>query len=515
MTADDKATGRARLLFAWLVALTCYRMWVAGGLGVSLYVDEAQYWTWAQDLDWGYFSKPPVIGWLIALSTAVFGDGLVAVKLPALLLYAGTSWLVFLLGRQLFDERIGLRCALAFSLMPFTAIFSLFVSTDAPLLFCWALGVLAFARALALDRWRDWLLMGVAVGLGTMSKYTMLSFGACALLYLLVNRERRRQLGNPRLWTAVGLACLLILPNILWNWANDFPTLHHTADITHVNGHNDKSGNALEFLAGQFGSLGPLIAIAFIATIIVLVRHPRDGKYRARQSPGRPKTALAPSGGGASLTGRAGGTFLLHAFSLPLLGIVLLQAFRSEANGNWAAPAFITACVLAVHWLSRFKARWWIAAVAINAFATVTLYHYQDLFRAIGKPLTAKLDPLKRARGWPQLAQQLRPILAAHPDAIVVAENRTLIAHMRYELRDMRTDFLAWKPQPRAQDHYQLTAPFSTADMSRTVIFITQSNPAPVAERFASQEKLAYLTVQGASFRREMSVVLLKGFRGY
>ncbi|GAA5160362.1 hypothetical protein GCM10025770_08010 [Viridibacterium curvum] len=486
MAAGSKGTGRARLLFAWLVALTCYRMWVAGGLGVSLYVDEAQYWTWAQDLDWGYFSKPPVIGWLIALSTAVFGDGLLAVKLPALLLYAGTSWLVFLLGRQLFDERIGLRCALTFSLLPFTAIFSLFVSTDAPLLFCWALGVLAFSRAIALDRWRDWLLMGVAVGLGTLSKYTMLSFGACALLYLLVDPERRRQLGNPRLWTAVGLACLLILPNILWNWAHDFPTLHHTADITHVDGHNDKSGNALEFIAGQIGSLGPLLAIAFIATIVVLIRHPRDDRYQ-----------------------------LLHAFSLPLLGIVLLQAFRSEANGNWAAPAFITACVLAVHWLSRFKARWWMAAVAINAFAMVMLYHYQDIFRWMDKPLTAKLDPLKRARGWPQLAQQLRPILAAHPDAIVVAENRTLIAHMRYELRDMRTDFLAWKPQPRAQDHYQLTTPFSADEMSRTVIFITQSDPAPVAERFASQEKLAYLTVQGASFRREMSVVLLKGFRGY
>ena len=55
--------------------------------GVTLYVDEAQYWTWAQNLDWGYFSKPPVIAWLIAASTALFGDGILAVKLSAILLY--------------------------------------------------------------------------------------------------------------------------------------------------------------------------------------------------------------------------------------------------------------------------------------------------------------------------------------------------------------------------------------------------------------------------------------------
>jgi 4-amino-4-deoxy-L-arabinose transferase-like glycosyltransferase len=485
-TPATPALPRGRLLFAWLLFLTVYRLWLVPHLGITLYVDEAQYWTWAKDLDWGYFSKPPLIGWLIAACTAVFGDGVLAVKLAGMLCYPATAWVVFLLGRQLFDERIGLRCALAFSLLPFVSGLGLFVSTDAPLLFFWALAVLAFSRALALDRWGDWLLLGVAVGLGTMSKYTMLAFGACALLYLLAEKDRRRQIGNPRLWAAIGVAVLLVLPNLLWNWANDFPTLHHTADITHVDGSNQKSGNALEFLLGQFVSLGPLLAIAFVASIIVMLRNLRDSKQQ-----------------------------FLHAFCLPLLGLVLLQALRSEANSNWAAPAFVTATVLAVHWLSRFKARWWIAAMALNGVLMVAAYHLPDAYRWAGESIPRKLDVLKRARGWDQLAIQLRPILAAHPDAIVLASNRTLIAHMRYELRDMRTEFVAWKPQARPQDHYQLIAPLDTADLGRSVILITQEEPAAIAGRFTSQERLAYITVQGASFRREMSVVLLTGFRGY
>ncbi|MCK6389176.1 MAG: hypothetical protein L6Q65_16485, partial [Zoogloea sp.] len=67
--------------------LTAYRLWVIQHLGIDLYVDEVQYWTWSQALDWGYFSKPPVIAALIAASTALLGNGLIAIKLPSLLLY--------------------------------------------------------------------------------------------------------------------------------------------------------------------------------------------------------------------------------------------------------------------------------------------------------------------------------------------------------------------------------------------------------------------------------------------
>ncbi|MEC5388031.1 glycosyltransferase family 39 protein [Uliginosibacterium sp. H3] len=486
-TTGLPARSGAGMLLMWLGIVTFYRIWVLPRLGITLYVDEAQYWTWAQQLDWGYFSKPPVVAWLIAASTALFGDDLVAVKLSAILLYPATAWLLFVLGRQLFDTRVGLRSAVAFSLLPFVSGLGLFVSTDAPLLFFWALAILALVRATSMDRWRDWLLLGVALGLGVMSKYTMLAFGASALLYLLLSPQRRAQLGNPRLWAAIALAAVLVMPNVLWNWSHDFPTLRHTADITHVEGINDKGGNVGEFLLAQLASLGPGFALAFLAGLVVAWQQRRDGRMQ-----------------------------LLVCFSLPLLAIVFLQALRSEANGNWAAPAFVTATVLAVVFLSRLKTRWWIVVIALNAGLMLTVYHVRDIYRIAGKPVPASLDILKRARAWDVLARQLRPIFAAHPDAMLLTENRTLMAHLLYELRDMHLQHAAWKPQAIPQDHYQLTTPLGPEDLGRSAILVTQSGSAGVIERFSSHQTLAHVSViAGPKLRREVDVILLEGFRGY
>jgi len=475
------------MLLAWLTLVTLYRIWVLPRLGITLYVDEAQYWTWAQQLDWGYFSKPPVIAWLIAASTAAFGDSMVAVKLPAILLYPATAWLLFLLGRQLFDARIGMRCAVAFSLLPFVSGLGLFVSTDAPLLFFWTLAILALVRASLLDRWRDWLLLGVALGLGIMSKYTMLAFSASALFYLLLTPQRRAQLRNPRLWAAVALACVLVLPNVLWNWEHDFPTLRHTADITHVEGLNEKNGNLGEFLLAQFASLGPGFALAFLAALGMAWQQRRDERMQ-----------------------------LLVCFSLPLLGIVFVQALRSEANGNWAAPAFITASMLAVVLLSRLKLRWWLLALALNASMMLVVYHVKDIYRMAGKPAPSQLDILKRAKAWDILARQLRPVLAEHPDAMLLTENRTLMAHLLYELRDMHLQHAAWKPQAAPHDHYQLTVPLTDDDRGRSAILITQTNPVALLERFNSHQTLAHVSVMaGPKLRREVDVILLEGFKGY
>ena len=106
------------LLLVIGMLITAYRLWVVRHLGIDLYVDEAYYWGWSKSLDWGYFSKPPVIAALIAASTAVFGDGILAVKLPALLLYPATSLVIAAIGTRLFDARVGFWSGLAFLTMP-------------------------------------------------------------------------------------------------------------------------------------------------------------------------------------------------------------------------------------------------------------------------------------------------------------------------------------------------------------------------------------------------------------
>ncbi|MFT4172551.1 MAG: glycosyltransferase family 39 protein [Rhodocyclaceae bacterium] len=475
------------LLLLWLVLLTAYRLWVIPRLGITLYVDEAQYWTWSQALDWGYYSKPPVVAWLIAASTALFGHGILAIKLPSLILYPATAWLVFRLGTRLFDARIGFRAGVAFSLLPIVSALGLFVSTDAPLMFFWALAISAWVNALDRNYWRDWLLLGVAVGLGIMSKYTMAAFGLSALLYLLVEPARRRVLASPRLWAAVALAALLVAPNILWNWSHDFPTLRHTADITHVEGVNDKSGNLGEFLGAQAGSLGPGIALAFVLGVVGALRLRAESRMQ-----------------------------LLLCFSLPLLLLVVVQAARSEANGNWAAPALYTANLLAAVWLSRHRLRWWLVAIGINAVLMVGVYHLGDILHLAGKPITSRIDPYKRARGWTQLADALRPYMAANPHALLLADNRTLLAHMLYELRDQNPDYAAWAPGTHPQDHYQLVRPLGNEAQARPILLLAGNGGASIMARFTTATPLGHITVGvEPGLRRELDVILLEGFKGY
>lgn len=478
------------LLTVVLVLLAAYRMWVIPRLGATLYVDEAQYWTWAQSLDWGYYSKPPLIAWLIRLCTTLFGNGLVAVKLPALILYPATAWVLFLLGKTLFDVRIGFRAGLAFALIPLVSLLGLGVSTDAPLLFCWTAAMLYLARAIGSDRMTDWLMLGVTVGMGIMAKYTMAAFAVSALLYLLPDAKRRRILTHPGLWIAIVVATLIVLPNIVWNWAHDFPTLHHTADITHVEGGNNKHGNAGEFILAQIGSLGPIFALAFLAGLKLAFHRLRDRRYQ----------------------------FLL-CFSLPLLALVLVQSLRSEANGNWAAPGLVTALVLATVWLSQRRRShwWWAAALSFNALIMIAAYHHADFFRLAGIQQTARLDPVKRMKGWDVLAQQIRPLLVSHHDAVLLTTDRTMMAHLLYQLRDFNPDHLAWAPNQRPADHYQLTTPLTEAASSRPLLLVTQDEKCQdVLDRFSRHEVLAIIEVNvEPGLVRKAWVILLEGFNGY
>ena len=85
---------------AAVAAITLVRLAVVGFAGLELDFEEAQYWFWAQDPAWGYFSKPPLIAWLIAGVTAVCGDGEACIRLPSPLLHAATALVVGAIGAR-------------------------------------------------------------------------------------------------------------------------------------------------------------------------------------------------------------------------------------------------------------------------------------------------------------------------------------------------------------------------------------------------------------------------------
>jgi len=384
---------------AGIALVTAWRLLLLPFDSADLFVDDAQYWLWGQELSWGYYSKPPLIGWILRLSTEVGSDATFWIRAPLPLIHAGTAVVVALIGRRLSGARVGAIAGLAFASLPAVALGSLLVSTDTPMLFCFALAMLAWLR-LAESRSPRWaLVLGGAVGVGLLAKYAMIYFPLTAgLAALLVPWAR---IGWRDAGVAAALALAVVAPNLAWNATNDFATLQHTADNADWQGLRLDVPGLLGFLAGQFAVAGPVI---FAAYLVALTRVGTD--------PGRRYLALV---------------------SVPILGVVSVQALVSGANANWAAAAHVGALLLAVGLLVR-RPRLLALGLAINLAVTVALpvaAVYADRWRIGSGNLV-----LARYVGRGDLSRKAAAVAREAGVDTLVSGNRAMLADFFYTLRD-------------------------------------------------------------------------------
>lgn len=505
------ASNRRPLLESWqalvalAVALTLYRAWLVGHIGFTLFYDEAQYWDWSRELAWGYYSKPPMIAALIKLSTSLFGDGVVGVKLSSMLLYPVSAIVVGLLARDL-NPRAGVTAAALFLCMPITSLMGLFTTTDASLLLFWALASWALWRAQTTDSLGWWAAVGLACGLGLLSKYTMAAFGISALAVLWLVPGPRKGLMRLGPWLSVVLAAAVLSPNLVWNAANDFPTLKHTADITTRAHRSGGIKEALEFLVGQSLLLGPLGAWwAWLGLR-------RVGRSNA--------TATASD---AAATPPGSRAFLL-LLTLPLIALAVAQAVKAHAHLNWAAPALVGLVVLSALALhtpvgeQRGKALKWV--LASNLILAAIVAHAGDIAHLAGRPLPSRLDAFVRMRGWDQAFAQVREqvpsLVTQNARPTVLAEDRVLLAQSAYQWRDLNVRPVAWNPRGGMEDHYELTTKLRP-EAGRQWLLLTQTGAADdITARFDHAEAVAQARIEVAPGRFiELHAFLLSGFKGY
>ena len=454
--------GWPALLLA-LAALTLYRAWVIMHNQLPLFFDEAQYWTWSREPAWGYYSKPPMVAWVIRLFAA-FGDSELAVRLGTLLLHPMTALLVCATGWRMFDRATGLLAALLFISLPLVGFNSLFMTTDAPLFFFWAMTVWALWRALHGNAWRDWLLAGAAAGLGMLSKYSMAIFLAsvCLLLCLPAYRSQWR---NARLYAACLLALLIFLPNIWWNAQANFVSFRHTVEISQLDRGLFHPARLAEFIGAQLACMGP---IAFVLLLGALAskrtwRDPRLG--------------------------------FLAAFSLPFLAVICLQALMAKANPNWAAPAYFGGTLLVAARCPARRRSLLAVAIGINLVFLSVFYHYRELAPAAGIELTRKSDPYSRLLGWPSVGAAVQQVLAHNPDAKLAVVTRDEFALLSYYAHPPADRLRIWNPERRTANHFHMVADVAT-DVGANFIFATrqQLDGAP-ASAFQSWSALGTISV--------------------
>lgn len=388
---------RGQHVLNWRVAafgvvgfLTLVRVVYAGT--VDLLPEEAYYWNYAQHPALSYLDHPPMVAWLIAAGTSTFGDTEFGVRAGAIVCWVATSVFAFLLARDMVGKSAAIVTLLLLAALPFYFAVGLIMTPDAPLTACWA-GALFFTfRAIVLERRRAWWGIGVCVGLGLLSKYTIAPLGPVALIVLLSDRESRRWLRRPEPWCAAAIAGLLFTPVLVWNATHDWSSFVFQGTRRWT----DDPEFSLHLLIGSAGLL--LTPIGLAAAIGVFVRSRGVGQPGSGQPCHRART------------------FALAATGVPLLVFVVFS-LSHEPKLNWTGPVWlgvlplIAAEIVAFPKLKstrldRIGHRLWRPTIAASMLLYVTALHYF----AIGLPGPAYVGGLAVPLAWEELAIEVESL---------------------------------------------------------------------------------------------------------
>ena len=442
---------------AFVGALTAIRVIGLFLSPVELYPEEAQYWLWSRHLDFGYFSKPPMIAWLIRASTTLGGDREAFVRLLAPLSHAVAAIALQRACARLYGGWTGFWAAVLYSLMPGVQLSAAVVATDAPLMAFCALAVWAYSawltapRASARVRWAA--MLGVAIGLAGLSKYAVIYLVLGLALHAGLISSVRRRWRPIEVAATVGLALLVLSPNLIWNAAHGFQTLSHTAadaawqpepgaKAAHVaatahggHGHKFDPRQAPGFVLSQLGVFGPIPFVALVVGVVLWVR--RRPEERADR--------------------------MLLLLTLPALVLILFESLVARANANWAAVAYVPGAALTAAWLVRWRAWRTLSAVLVSQGAIVALFFAAGTSPALANKV-GLANSFKRARGWEAVAalvdaqaSRIGPV-----DSIAVDDRFTFNALAYYRRRataDAATPLQMWVRENRPHNEAETVAP--------------------------------------------------------
>ncbi len=337
--------------------------------GLELYSDEAYYWLWSRRPAFGYFDHPPMVAWLVGLSSALV-PGETGVRLLFFLCGGLAVGFSALAARELSaDPRAPFLAALLAAAAPLLNLTGALALPDAPVEAAYAAATWLVARA----RGRGWLVAAVPVGLALLSKYTAALLAPALVLLVAWDGELRRDLRRPWPWAAALLAIAIFAPCLAWNARHGFASIRF--QLQHGFGGEFSAPAFLRYLGALALGPGPAVAVLGIA-----------GLARSRSSAEKRVAA---------------------ATLLPL-AVTTWSALRGPVEANWAALAYPGLCAAAGAALCRMP---WRAARAI---ATGSLLF--GLALAGGLALEVR-DPrlapaaspvVERLHGWREFAERAR-----------------------------------------------------------------------------------------------------------
>lgn len=500
----------AGFIFA-LAAISIFRIYYILNGPLDLSPDEAHYWEWSRRLDLSYYSKGPLIAYLIYVGTSVFGDNVFGIRIMAVLFSVLSSVLLYKLIKDIYNSISAAAAgAILFQVIPLFAPFGVIFSIDSPFIFLWILSFYVFWVGIKnstrhpdneppshVSGYKIWLLLGVTTGLGLLAKYTMAFFFLCGFLFFVFS-DKRWLLGTLKPYLAVLTAALIFSPVIVWNIQNDWVTLKHTAGHVGVaEGFNLSIKTFIEFLASQVGVITPLILILMMYRLFRQFNS--DYSYKA-----------------------------LFFFSVPVIAFFLLKSLQGKVQANWAMHGYITALIAFSGYylnsgLKKHKAAAILAGVGIIIALTVTVIsHYPSILN-----LPVKSDPTSRLKGWKTLGNEVSKVyfpLSKEGEVIIFSDSYQVSSQLAFYVKgkpetycinlgrrmnqyDLWPDMNSRIQQIRAQDN----------ETPINAIFVRTGNtdmPQEMLKSFERFEKRILTVYDKKNVLREYSIFICYNFKG-
>ena len=378
----------------------------------SLSGDESHYWQWSKSLDISYYSKGPLMAYLISASTSLFGDTEFAVRAPALLCSVLTS-LVLYSGLKVVS---GAQAALLTFILIRTSVFfftlGLFMTSDPPAILFWLGSLVLSYKAVTEDKQISWVLAGLCAAVAVLSKYTALVIFPSLLFFLLFTPALRKHILSLGFIVGALLSFAGLIPTIFWNMKNSWVNFSHNAGhVVSQKGFALKLKYLPELLGGQIGLIGPLLFVILVWSLVIGLKKWREGD---------------------SIAG------LFVSFCLPLLVVCLGVSLGKRVYANWPMPLWLSLFFLFSYLVSSFKEQRESTlfkkilkpSIYLNSFLCLVC---ALLFMGVTFGLPVKVLTTKKLAGWSELGAHVAKVQQEiDKESVIIADSYELASSLSF-----------------------------------------------------------------------------------
>jgi hypothetical protein len=444
-SSEGKVTPEQWLRFGYVFigAMLAVRLTYLATDKLDLTEDEAYQWVWSKHPALSYYSKPLMIALVQWLGTGIWGDTEFGVRFFSPVIAAVLSLLLLRFMTREVSAKAAVVLLLILTATPLTAVGATLMTIDPLSVLFWTAAMMAGWKAVqSVGTTRQWLWVGLWTGLGLLSKYTnLLQLAAWALVFILWS-PARVHLRKPGPWLALGIVVLASLPIVIWNQQHGWITAQHVASDGSLNKPLElKLRYFWEFIGVEAALLNPVFFIGTIWAAAATLP-------RLRRDPLR---------------------LFLFCMGAPVVALYLALSFHSRILPNWIAPAVVPwFCLMVIYWsrsrpeMGRRASGFLKIGLGLGIPLVVLMHDTNLIGKITGNALPARIDPLRRARGWHDMAdvvgEEWRKLRGRDTNAFIIGEHYGTSGILSFYLpeaaRDPKNDpvvFYLATPQPENQ----------------------------------------------------------------